>query len=71
MNRAAAAAVSIGVAGAACVAWGLAEAHAFTTRRVTVPCWSRASSRSRVLHVSDLHLTPGQRDKVAWVGVAC
>jgi predicted MPP superfamily phosphohydrolase len=61
------AALSIGAAGAACVAWGLAEAHAFTTRRVTVPVLAPGQAPLRVLHVSDLHLTPGQRDKIAWV----
>ena len=66
MNRAIAAALGISAAGAACVAWGLAEAHAFTTRRVTVPVLAPGQSSLRVLHVSDLHLTPGQRDKIAW-----
>ncbi|WP_291378398.1 metallophosphoesterase [Demequina sp.] len=66
MNRAMAAALGIGAAGAACVAWGFAEAHAFTTRRVTVPLLAPGSAPVRVLHLSDLHLTPGQRDKIAW-----
>jgi predicted MPP superfamily phosphohydrolase len=60
------AALSVGAAGAACVAWGLAEAHAFTTRRVTVRVLEPGQSSVRVLHISDLHLTPGQRDKIAW-----
>ena len=55
------------VAGAATLAWSLAEAHAFTLRRVTVPCCRRARAPLRILHLSDLHLTPGQRDKIAWV----
>ncbi|MBC7298155.1 MAG: metallophosphoesterase [Demequina sp.] len=66
MNRAMAAALGIGAAGAACVAWGFAEAHAFTTRRVTVPVLEPGQPSLRVLHVSDLHLTPSQRDKIAW-----
>ena len=53
-------------AGAACFAWGLVEAHAFTVRRVTVPVLAEGAEALRVLHVSDLHLTPSQRDKVAW-----
>jgi predicted MPP superfamily phosphohydrolase len=61
-----AAALGISAAGAACVAWGLAEAHAFTTRRVTVPVLAPGSAPVRVLHISDLHLTPRQRDKIAW-----
>jgi len=66
MSRAIAAALSVGAAGAVCVSWGLAEAHAFTTRRVTVPVLAPGQASLRVLHVSDLHLTPGQRDKIKW-----
>ncbi len=66
MNRVTAAALGVGAAGVACVAWGFAEAHAFTTRRVTVPVLAPGRASLRVLHVSDLHLTPGQRDKIAW-----
>lgn len=60
--------VAAGVAavGVACVGWGVAEAHAFTTRRVTVPVLASGAAPLRVLHVSDLHFTPSQRDKVAW-----
>ncbi len=60
--------VAVGVAafGAACVGWGVAEAHAFTTRRVSVPVLERGAAPIRVLHVSDLHFTPSQRDKVTW-----
>ncbi len=67
MNRAMAAALGIGAAGAACVSWGFAEAHAFTTRRVTVPVLAPGCVPVRVLHVSDLHLRLGQRDKIEWV----
>lgn len=66
MRRVAATALSVGAAGVACVAWGLAEAHAFTTRRVSVPVLPAGHEPVRILHVSDLHLTPGQRDKIAW-----
>ena len=58
---------SLALVGAATLAWSLAEAHAFTLRRVTVPVLPRGSEPLRILHLSDLHLTPGQRDKVAWV----
>ncbi len=67
MNRAIATALGISAVGAACVAWGVGEAHAFTTRRATVPVLAPGQAPLRVLHVSDLHLTPGQHDKVAWV----
>ena len=55
------------VAGAATLAWSLAEAHAFTLRRVTIPILPPGTDSLRILHLSDLHLTPGQRDKIAWV----
>jgi len=58
---------TVAVAGAATLAWSLIEAHAFTLRRVTVPVLPTGSEPLRVLHLSDLHLTPGQRDKIAWV----
>ena len=58
---------ALAVAGAATLAWSLVEAHAFTLRRVTVPVLPAGSDPIRVLHLSDLHLTPGQRDKIAWV----
>jgi predicted MPP superfamily phosphohydrolase len=58
---------ALAVAGAATLAWSLVEAHAFTLRRVTVPVLPPGSDPIRILHLSDLHLTPGQRDKIAWV----
>src|SRR5690606_33842325 len=54
-------------AGAAGLSWALVEAHAFVLRRVTVPVLPAGADPMRVLHISDLHLTPGQQDKVAWV----
>jgi len=54
-------------AGVAALAWGLVEARAYTVRRVTVPVLPADAEPLRVLHVSDLHLTPTQRDKVAWL----
>jgi predicted MPP superfamily phosphohydrolase len=43
------------------------ERRAYTLRRVEVPVLAPGSRPLRVLHVSDLHLTPGQRDKQRWV----
>jgi uncharacterized protein len=54
-------------AGAGALAWSLLEARWYTLREVTVPVLASGQSPLRVLHVSDLHLTPSQRDKVAWV----
>lgn len=56
-----------GITAAAGLAWGLAEANAYTTRRVTVPVLPAGSAPVRILHVSDLHLTPGQERRIAWV----
>jgi len=58
---------ALALVGAATLAWSLAEAHAFTLRRVTVPLLPKGSAPLRILHLSDLHLTPTQRDKIAWV----
>lgn len=58
-------AVAGGIA-AAGFTWGLVEARAYTVRRVEVPVLSPGSAPLRVLHVSDLHVTPSQRAKIAW-----
>jgi predicted MPP superfamily phosphohydrolase len=54
-------------AGAALTAYALAEARAYTLRRVTVPVLPAGSRDVRVLHLSDLHLTPGQTRKRDWL----
>ncbi|MDN4614309.1 metallophosphoesterase [Leifsonia sp. F6_8S_P_1B] len=55
-------------AGAAAFAWGsLIERRAFTLRRVTAPVLPAGSAPIRVLHLSDLHMAPWQRDKQEWV----
>lgn len=64
VRNAAAATFAVGAVG---LAGALVEAHAFTLRRVTVPVLPAGARELRVLHLSDLHLTPEQRDKVAWV----
>ncbi|MGB0100618.1 MAG: metallophosphoesterase [Nocardioides sp.] len=55
------------VAGASLTAYALAEARAYTLRRVTVPVLPPGSPELRVLHLSDIHLTPGQTRKQAWL----
>ncbi len=55
------------VAGAALTAYALAEARAYTLRRVSVPVLPAGSPDLRVLHLSDLHLTPGQTRKQEWL----
>ena len=60
-----AAAIGAGIA-ATGYAWGF-ERKSFRLRRVTVPVLPAGSSPLTVLHVSDLHATPGQPWKVDWV----
>jgi predicted MPP superfamily phosphohydrolase len=56
------------VAGAGALAWGaLVEVRWYALREVTVPVLPHGQDPLRVLHLSDLHLTPGQRRKVDWV----
>ncbi len=58
----------LAVAGAGALAWAsLVEVRWYTLREVTVPVLPPGQAPLRVLHVSDLHLTPGQRRKVDWV----
>src|SRR5439155_20712870 len=45
----------------------LVERNRFVLRRFEVPVLAPESAPLRVLHLSDLHLTSGQRRKTAWV----
>ena len=55
-------------AGAAGLAYSAGyEVRAFRLRAVEVPVLAPGAAPMRVLHLSDLHLTPGQRRKQAWV----
>ena len=56
------------LAGAAGLAYAYWEAQAFTLRRATVPVLPLGQPDLRILHLSDLHLVPGQRRKQEWVG---
>jgi hypothetical protein len=53
-------------AGAAVYGWAY-ERKSFRLRRVTVPILPAGAPELTVLHVSDLHATPGQPWKVRWV----
>jgi predicted MPP superfamily phosphohydrolase len=54
--------------GAGCVAYaGLVEVRAFALRRVDVPVLPPGADPVRVLHVSDLHLTPASVARQRWV----
>lgn len=64
--RAVTAALATTALGAA--AWAaLVEPRAFVLRRHTVPVLPPGSPPVRVLHLSDVHLVPGQEAKVAWI----
>ncbi len=68
MSRLIRAAVATAATGMAAVGYGtLIERNAFTLRQFDVPVLEPGSAPLRVLHVSDLHVTPGQRRKQAWV----
>ena len=58
----------LAAAGAATAAYGsLVERNLFTLRRFDVPVLAPDAEPLRILHISDLHLTPGQRRKQDWV----
>jgi len=62
-----AAVASLGVAAAAAVYAAAIERRAYRVRREVVPVLAPGADPIRVLHLSDLHLAPWQRDKIAWV----
>ncbi|GAB2693030.1 metallophosphoesterase [Thalassiella azotivora] len=56
------------LAGAGALAWAAGyEVRSFRLRRVTAPVLAPGAAPLRVLHLSDLHMTPHQESKVAWV----
>lgn len=60
--------LAAGVAsGAAVAAYALWEARQYTLRRHDLPILPAGMRPLRVLHLSDLHLVPGQRAKQEWV----
>ena len=65
VGGAAAGAAAVVVAGA--VYSTLIERHWYALRRVEVPVLAPGGWPIRVLHLSDLHITPAQRHKAAWV----
>ncbi|HYN72553.1 MAG TPA: metallophosphoesterase [Nakamurella sp.] len=68
LGRAALAAGSLVGAGAATLAWStLAEPRLFALRRIDMPVLPPGAWPIRILHLSDLHIVPGQQRKSAWV----
>ncbi|MFT4081717.1 MAG: metallophosphoesterase [Nocardioides sp.] len=55
------------LAGAGVTAYAAAEARAYTLREVEVPVLPAGAPELRVLHLSDIHLTPSQEAKRAWL----
>ena len=68
MHRNAAVVTGLGALGLVAAAYGWAyERKAFRLRRVEVPILPAGLPPITVLHLSDLHATPGQPWKIAWV----
>ncbi|HTW14648.1 MAG TPA: metallophosphoesterase [Nocardioides sp.] len=55
------------LAGAGLTAYALGEARRYTLRHVEVPILPAGQRPLRVLHLSDLHVTPGQTRKLEWL----
>ncbi|MGW0431859.1 metallophosphoesterase [Micromonospora sp. NPDC003197] len=55
------------IGGATLAYASLVERNMFTLRRYDVPVLAADAEPLRVLHLSDLHMTPGQRRKQEWV----
>jgi predicted MPP superfamily phosphohydrolase len=55
------------VAGAGLTAYAGWEARQYTLRRVEVPLLPAGARPVKVLHLSDIHMTPGQRRKQEWL----
>jgi predicted MPP superfamily phosphohydrolase len=56
------------LAGAGALAWAaVVEVRWFTLRRFTVPVLTAGDPPLRILHLSDMHLTPQQDRKVEWI----
>lgn len=53
--------------GLATTAYAVSETRQFVLRRATMPVLPPGHRPLRLLHLSDLHLTPGQRRKQDWV----
>jgi predicted MPP superfamily phosphohydrolase len=60
-------ALAVGATGVGSLAYGLMEAQAFKVRRLDLELLAAGSDSIRVLHISDLHITPAQTRKINWV----
>lgn len=57
----------IGLVAVAGFTWSYRETSQYTLRTHTVPVLPPGSPDLRILHISDLHLTPSQTSKIDWV----
>lgn len=61
------AAGAVASVGAGVLAWSLIEARSYAVRQISAPALAPGSRPLRILHVSDLHLTPANAHRVEWV----
>jgi predicted MPP superfamily phosphohydrolase len=60
--------LGVGALGASCLAYaGLYEVNAFRLRRVNVPVLPSGARPIRILHISDVHMTPHARARQRWL----
>lgn len=60
--------IGLGIAAAGGLAYAAGfEVRNYTLRRFDVPVLAPGSRPLRVLHISDMHVAPGQRKKIEWV----
>jgi uncharacterized protein len=60
--------LTVGAAGAAAIGYSAAiERRLWTLRHATLPVLAEDARELRVLHVSDMHMTPNQHSKQRWV----
>lgn len=60
---------ALGLSGLGGLGYGLTEAQLFALRNLEIPCDLKGFSGNefRILHLSDLHITPSQTRKINWV----
>ena len=67
MSRTSTALVGLTALGLTGLGYAVAEAHRYTLRRTEAAVLPPGQPTLRVLHISDLHLTPRHRGRVEWV----
>ncbi len=67
LRSAATTASAFALGGLALTGYGASQARRYTLRRVDLPVLPVGARPLRVLHLSDLHLTPGQSRKLEWI----